>query len=102
MRHTPEAGAVCGNPARTDLRGGQGVTSVPTATKIHSALIVFPDRKSSAQHGVSRALPRSKRVSVMEVNQWPRRFQRPSIRAIGRGAGCMHLHRAGVVPTTPW
>jgi hypothetical protein len=32
MRHIPEAGAVCGNPARTDLRGGQGVTSVPTAT----------------------------------------------------------------------
>ena len=25
MRHTPEAGAVCGNPARTDLRGGLGV-----------------------------------------------------------------------------
>jgi hypothetical protein len=32
MRHTPEAGAVCGNSARTDLRGGQRVTSVPTAT----------------------------------------------------------------------
>jgi hypothetical protein len=25
MRHIPEAGAVCGNPARTDLRGGRGV-----------------------------------------------------------------------------
>ena len=36
MRHIPEAGAVCGNSARTDLRGGQGVTSVPTATKLHS------------------------------------------------------------------
>lgn len=32
MRHIPEAGAVCGNSARTDLCGGQGVTSVPTAT----------------------------------------------------------------------
>ena len=32
MRHTPEAGAVCGNSARTDLCGGRGVTSVPTAT----------------------------------------------------------------------
>ena len=32
MRHIPEAGAVCGNPARTDLRGGRGVTFVPTAT----------------------------------------------------------------------
>jgi hypothetical protein len=36
MRHIPEAGAVCGNSARTDLRGGQGVTSVPTATLINS------------------------------------------------------------------
>ena len=33
MRHIPEAGAVCGNSARTDLCGGRGVTSVPTATK---------------------------------------------------------------------
>ncbi len=32
MRHIPEAGAVCGNSARTDLCGGRGVTSVPTAT----------------------------------------------------------------------
>jgi protocatechuate 3,4-dioxygenase beta subunit len=36
MRHIPEAGAVCGNTARTDLRGGQGVTSVPTATEFRS------------------------------------------------------------------
>ena len=33
MRHIPEAGAVCGNSARTDLCGGRGVTSVPTATE---------------------------------------------------------------------
>ena len=32
MRHIPEAGAVCGNSARTALCGGRGVTSVPTAT----------------------------------------------------------------------
>jgi len=32
MRHIPEAGAVCGSSARTDLRGGRGETSVPTAT----------------------------------------------------------------------
>ena len=32
MRHIPEAGAVCGNSARTDLCGGRGETSVPTAT----------------------------------------------------------------------
>jgi len=29
MRHTPEAGAVCGNPARTDLRGGRGANLRP-------------------------------------------------------------------------
>ena len=38
MRHIPEAGAVCGNSARTDLRGGQGVTFVPTATLNNSGL----------------------------------------------------------------
>ena len=31
-RHLPKAGALCGNSARRDLCGGQGVTSVPTAT----------------------------------------------------------------------
>ena len=30
-RQTPKVGAVCGNPARTDLCGGRGVTRVPTA-----------------------------------------------------------------------
>jgi RNA-directed DNA polymerase len=30
-RQAPEVGAVCGNPARTDLCGGRSVTSVPTA-----------------------------------------------------------------------
>ena len=30
-RHTPKAGAVCGNSARTDLGGGRTVMAVPTA-----------------------------------------------------------------------
>ena len=29
MPHIPEAGAVCGNSARTDLRGGRGVNLRP-------------------------------------------------------------------------
>ena len=33
MRHTPEAGAVCGNSARTDLRGGRGVNLRPYRNK---------------------------------------------------------------------
>src|SRR3984893_12952775 len=32
-RHAPEVGAVCGKAARTDLCGGRGVISVPTATE---------------------------------------------------------------------
>ncbi len=32
-RHEPEAGAVCGSSARTDLCGGRQVTAVPTATR---------------------------------------------------------------------
>ena len=31
-RHIPEAEAVCGSSARTDLCGGRQVTAVPTAT----------------------------------------------------------------------
>lgn len=34
MRHIPEAGAVCGSSARTDLCGGRQVTAVPTATPV--------------------------------------------------------------------
>lgn len=38
-RHIPEAGAVCGSSARTDLCGGRQVTAVPTATgyRVHDA-----------------------------------------------------------------
>src|SRR5208337_1661058 len=32
-RQTPEVGAECGNPARSDLCGGTGVTRFPTANK---------------------------------------------------------------------
>ena len=32
-RHTPKVGAVCGKAARTDLCGGRGEISVPTATE---------------------------------------------------------------------
>ena len=33
-RHSPEVGAVCGKAARTDLCGGRGAISVPTATDL--------------------------------------------------------------------
>ena len=46
MRHIPEAGAVCGNSARTDLCGGRGVTSVPTATRLFaSPLLPYHGKK---------------------------------------------------------
>ena len=37
-RHSPEVGAVCGKAARTDLCGGRGAISVPTATVAAIAL----------------------------------------------------------------
>src|SRR5215470_13875934 len=36
-RHSPEVGAVCGKAARTDLCGGRGTISVPTATDVRDA-----------------------------------------------------------------
>src|SRR5258708_23155310 len=36
-RHSPEVGAVCGKAARTDLCGGRGAISVPTATDLRGA-----------------------------------------------------------------
>ncbi|NVL61131.1 hypothetical protein E0I00_19460 [Pseudomonas syringae pv. actinidiae] len=39
-RHIPEAGAVCGSSARTDLCGGWQVTAIPTATGA-TALLAF-------------------------------------------------------------
>jgi hypothetical protein len=32
-RHVPKVGAVCGNPARTDLSGGRSAMIVPTALR---------------------------------------------------------------------
>ncbi len=51
MRHIPEAGAVCGNSARTDLCGGRGVTSVPTATATGFSLRHTQRIKSRGQGG---------------------------------------------------
>ena len=53
MRHIPEAGAVCGNSARTDLRGGQGVSSVPTATKKCSNLPHSAGSQALLHHHIS-------------------------------------------------
>lgn len=41
MRHTPEAGAVCGNSARTDLRGGRGVNLRPYRNINATAMVVL-------------------------------------------------------------
>ena len=45
-RQTPEVGAVCGNPARTVLCGGTGVTRFPTA--------IAPRRNARRRRGVHR------------------------------------------------
>ncbi len=53
MRHIPEAGAVCGNSARTDLRaGGRGLTSVPTATTKEIKEIKVPTPSSHRSAGI--------------------------------------------------
>ena len=41
-RHTPKAGAQCGNPARWDLRRGPPVRAVPTATTSYPRWTVRP------------------------------------------------------------
>ena len=40
-RHTPKAGAVCGNSARTDLSGWRSAMAVPTA--LQSEIFRLPD-----------------------------------------------------------
>src|SRR6516225_4992847 len=49
-RHSPEVGAVCGKAARTDLCGGRGAISVPTATvtSVCQARTLSRDRLPSA------------------------------------------------------
>ena len=39
-RHTPKAGAVCGNSARTDLGGGRSEMAVPTALSISNQKLI--------------------------------------------------------------
>src|SRR6266853_3602303 len=48
-RHSPEVGAVCGKAARTDLCGGRGAISGPTATvsSIHRARQLAGDKRPS-------------------------------------------------------
>ena len=49
-RHSPEVGAVCGKAARTDLCGGRGAISVPTATAGYDALIAEVRRLAPDKH----------------------------------------------------
>ncbi|RYZ37332.1 MAG: hypothetical protein EOP49_31800 [Sphingobacteriales bacterium] len=52
-RHVPEAGAVCGSSARTDLCGGWQVTAIPTAT--HPSAVSLLDSRRSTR--VKKACP---------------------------------------------
>ena len=64
MRHLPKAGAVCGNSARTDLCGGQGVTSVPTATVFWSPTypLLTHSLTRSGNHAVGNEITRHTQV----------------------------------------
>ena len=44
----PEVGAVCGKAARTDLRGGRSVMSVPTASSLQPVHLVVAVHKSGS------------------------------------------------------
>ena len=44
LRQTPEVGAVCGNPARTDLSGGRSAMDVPTAIEPLTSAVQAPAR----------------------------------------------------------
>ena len=60
MRHIPEAGAVCGNSARTDLCGGAGGDLRPYRDR----LIKLAYRSNSASQGLSRRTDTDSRVKV--------------------------------------
>src|SRR5256885_14810861 len=49
-RQTPEVGAVCGNPARTDLCGGRPVMDVPTAIAWNSGTRISRRRVDGVLH----------------------------------------------------
>src|SRR5258707_7822844 len=58
-RHSPEVGAVCGKAARTDLCGGRGAISVPTAT----VAVSYPGRRLSGDKLPTCAEPRQRDVT---------------------------------------
>src|SRR3974377_114084 len=61
-RHSPEVGAVCGTDARTDLCGGGGAISFPTATELGVAA-------GRQQSGVHRTCSRRSRNGQAEVER---------------------------------
>src|SRR5262245_65928625 len=55
-RHPPKAGAVCRNPARTDLSGGRSAMAVPTA--LHVEFFAFYPKPTQGSCEVSSGLLR--------------------------------------------
>ena len=58
-------GAECSNPARSDLCGGPGETSVPTATPLPAAGRVVPE-----DHPVAHRLNTDRRGIPMATRGW--------------------------------
>ena len=56
-RHTPKVGAVCGKAARTDLCGGRGEISVPTATAPRARNPGTPLQHVLTHHGAGMLTP---------------------------------------------
>src|SRR5215471_16772596 len=77
-RHSPEVGAVCGKAARTDLCGGRGAISVPTATDLSS--------------------PQTRRLSRGIAVVLPTQTQRPSL---ARHCQLLRRHKSAAFWGTP-
>ena len=59
-RQTPEVGAVCGNPARTDLSGGRSAMDVPTAIEPRTSAMRSRRRSGVAAPGRCSRQPRAR------------------------------------------
>ena len=64
-RHSPKAGAVCGNSARTDLGGGRSVMTVPTALRSE---YFISDMRDKNKEGLDEPRP-SSTIDVAPLRQ---------------------------------
>ncbi len=81
MRHIPEAGAVCGNSARTDLCGGQGVNLCSYRNKFFSEVSEYAAVICSAwafyrpgPSSISASKPATTSNNSSSIRSWRKRW----------------------------